>query len=105
MTEQPDYDDDWGPEEPAEPDTLAELVTRLAGYAGLTIATDAATGAPYSAPPITVAVHCDYCGVTHAQTVLVTPGTRMTVPGVHLCGADLGDGKHSRFSFTITVGG
>lgn len=101
MTEQPDYDDDWGPEEPAEPDTLAELVTRLADYAGLTIASETPTVAYRQ--PIAVSVTCNGCGVATLNAIAVRPGESMTVPNAHLCGAPL-DGKHPLFSFTITAG-
>lgn len=103
MTEQPDYDDDWGPEEPSEPDTLAELVTRLADYAGLTIAHE--TPAAAHGRPVAVSVTCNGCGVSTLNAVTVRPGESLTIPNAHLCGADLGDGKHLLFSFTITAGG
>lgn len=99
MGEPADYDDAPEPE-----DRLADLVAQLADYAGLTIAPDAAASAPRSGQPIHVSVRCGACDTTHATVVVAYPGQIVTVPDVHLCGADLGDGKHSLFSFTITAG-
>lgn len=100
-TPDPDYDA-WAEETPEPADRLTDLVTQLADYAGLTIAPE--HPAPHSGQPVNVSVRCGACDVTQVQAVVVQRGQSVIAPGVHLCGAPLGDGVHSLFSFTITAG-
>ena len=102
MTEQPDYDDDWSPEEPGEPDTLAELVTRLADYAGLTIAPDATAGAPRQ-PVAYVELVCLNCEMALGAFVLGDAGLTTHAPTVHLCKASMLTDQVARVAVAMTI--
>lgn len=100
MTEQSDYEDYDDAPEPE--DRLADLITQLADYAGLTIAPDAAASAPRQ-PVAYVELVCLNCEMALGAFVLGDAGLTTHAPTVHLCKASMLADQVARVAVAMTI--